>query len=80
MIAAHDRTSATSDTSANTRAAPTILVQLTDLHIREPGRLAYRRVDTTRYFRAAVNSVLALKQCPHAVVITGDLTDFGRPD
>jgi 3',5'-cyclic AMP phosphodiesterase CpdA len=59
--------------------APTILVQLTDLHIREPGRLAYRRVDTSRYFRAVVDSVLALKQRPHAVVISGDLTDFGRP-
>jgi 3',5'-cyclic AMP phosphodiesterase CpdA len=60
-------------------AAPTILVQLTDLHIREPGRLAYRRVDTSRYFRAVVDSVLALNQRPHAVVISGDLTDFGRP-
>ena len=54
-------------------------MQLTDLHIREPGRLAYRRVDTSRYFRAMVDSVLALKQRPDAVVITGDLTDFGRP-
>ncbi|MEO7152554.1 MAG: phosphodiesterase [Burkholderiaceae bacterium] len=58
--------------------APTILVQLTDLHIREPGRLAYRRVDTSKYFRAMVDAVLALKQRPHAVVISGDLTDFGR--
>ena len=60
-------------------ASPTILVQLTDLHIREPGRLAYRRVDTSRYFRALVDSVLALKQQADAVVISGDLTDFGRP-
>ncbi len=59
--------------------APTILVQLTDLHIREPGRLAYRRVDTSGYFRAMVASVLALRQRPDAVVISGDLTDFGRP-
>ncbi len=59
-------------------ARPTLLVQLTDLHIREPGRLAYRRVDTSRYFRAMVDSVLALKQKADAVVISGDLTDFGR--
>ena len=59
--------------------APSILVQLTDLHIREPGRLAYRRVDTSSYFRAMVDSVLALRQRPDAVVISGDLTDFGRP-
>ena len=58
--------------------APTILVQLTDLHIREPGRLAYRRIDTSRYFRAVVESVLALRQRADAVVISGDLTDFGR--
>lgn len=64
--------------NAPTAAAPTLLVQLTDLHIREPGRLAYRRVDTSRYFREMVGSVLALRQKPDAVVITGDLTDFGR--
>lgn len=56
----------------------TILVQLTDLHIREPGRLAYGRIDTAPYLARAVESVLALRQPPDAVVITGDLTDFGR--
>ena len=68
--------------TASTTAAttPTLLVQLTDLHIREPGRLAYRRVDTSRYFRAVVDSVLALRQKADAVVISGDLTDFGRAD
>lgn len=56
----------------------TFLVQLTDLHIREPGRLTYRRIDTAQYLERCVHSVLALAQKPHAVVITGDLTDFGR--
>jgi 3',5'-cyclic-AMP phosphodiesterase len=56
----------------------TLLAQLTDLHIREPGRLAYGRLDTAPYLRAAVQAVLALPQRPHAVVLTGDLTDFGR--
>ena len=56
----------------------TILVQLTDLHIREPGRLAYGRIDTAPYLAQAVQSVLRLRQPPDAVVITGDLTDFGR--
>ncbi|MRT32881.1 phosphodiesterase, partial [Xylella fastidiosa subsp. multiplex] len=55
----------------------TFLVQLTDLHIREPGRLAYGRIDTAPYLERAVQSVLALRQAPDAVVITGDLTDFG---
>lgn len=53
-------------------------VQITDLHIRQPGRLAYGRVDTSTYLRTTIESVLALHQRPHAVVITGDLTDFGR--
>jgi 3',5'-cyclic AMP phosphodiesterase CpdA len=57
---------------------PTFLVQLTDPHIREPGRLAYGRIDTAPYLRRAVASVLRLRQRPDAVVITGDLSDFGR--
>jgi 3',5'-cyclic-AMP phosphodiesterase len=56
----------------------TFLVQLSDLHIREPGRLAYGRLDTAPYLQCAVQSVLHLKQQPDAVVITGDLSDFGR--
>lgn len=55
-----------------------MLVQLTDLHIREPGHLAYGRIDAAAYLRTAVRSVLRLRQRPQAVVITGDLTDFGR--
>ncbi|MFE8643946.1 phosphodiesterase [Sphingomonas sp. NCPPB 2930] len=57
----------------------TFLVQLTDLHIREPGRLAYRRIDTAAYLRATLAAVGRLVQPPDAVVVTGDLTDFGRP-
>ena len=56
----------------------TLLVQLTDPHIREPGRLAYGRIDTAPYLAAAVRAVMAMKQRPAAVVITGDLVDFGR--
>ncbi len=57
----------------------TFLLQLTDLHVREPGRLTYRRIDTAQYLAQAVKTVLALPQQPHAVVVTGDLTDFGTP-
>ena len=56
----------------------TLLLQLSDLHIREPGKLAYGRLDTAPYLQRAVESVLRLPQQPDAVVITGDLTDFGR--
>lgn len=56
----------------------TFLVQLTDLHIREPGRLAYGRINTAPYLEQAVRSVLALRQPADAIVVTGDLSDFGR--
>ena len=56
------------------------LVQLSDTHIKAPGRLAYGRVDTSEFLERAVAQVLRLKQPPDAVVVTGDLTDFGRSE
>lgn len=56
----------------------TLLVQISDLHIREPGRLAYGRINTAPYLEKAVVAINRLPQTPDAVVITGDLTDFGR--
>ncbi len=56
----------------------TLLLQLSDLHIREPGRLAYGRINTAPYLAQAVASIQRLPQQPDAIVITGDLTDFGR--
>ncbi len=64
--------------TASAPASHTFLLQLSDLHIREPGRLAYGRIDTAPYLREAVASIGRLPQRPDAVVITGDLTDFGR--
>ncbi|OZI32434.1 phosphodiesterase [Bordetella genomosp. 10] len=61
-------------------APTTIFVQITDTHIREPGRLAYGRLDTAPYLRAAVAAIGALPQAPQAVVMTGDLSDFGRAE
>lgn len=58
--------------------AMTLLAQLTDLHIREPGQLAYGRVDTAEGLVQAITSIRRLPQRPDALVITGDLTDFGR--
>ena len=59
---------------------PKLLVQLSDTHIRLPGQLAYGRVDTAAFLARAVASVIALPQAPAAVVVTGDLTDYGRAD
>ena len=57
----------------------TLLVQISDLHIREPGRLAYGRINTAPYLANAVQAINQLPQPADAVIITGDLTDFGRP-
>lgn len=56
----------------------TFLLQLSDLHIREPGKLAYGRIETAPYLQRAIQSILQLPQQPDAIVVTGDLTDFGR--
>src|SRR3954467_1174093 len=57
-----------------------LLVQLSDTHIRLPGQLAYRRVATSVHLARAVAAVNRLPQPADAVVVTGDLTDFGRLD
>jgi 3',5'-cyclic-AMP phosphodiesterase len=57
-----------------------LLAQLSDTHIRQPGELAYRRVDTSAFLARAVAAVSALPQPADAVVVTGDLTDSGRAD
>ena len=38
----------------------TLLLQLSDLHIREPGRLAYGRIETASYLRQAVATIAGL--------------------
>ena len=58
----------------------TFLAQITDLHIRAPGQLAYGRLDTAPYLRAAVQALGTLRQRPHALVLTGDLVDKGHAD
>lgn len=57
----------------------TLLIQMTDPHIREEGRLAYGRLNTAPYLKQAIEHALTLPQKPDAIVLTGDLTDFGRP-
>lgn len=56
-----------------------ILAQLTDLHVKVPGKLAYRRVDTAAHLARAVAAVNALDPQPELVALTGDLVDFGLP-
>ena len=55
-------------------------LQLTDLHIKRPGRLAYRRVDSAAYLARCVAHILAQPEKPAAIVLTGDLVDAGAPE
>jgi Icc protein len=59
---------------------PFLLAQISDLHIMTRGRLARSGVDTPAMVRSCVSHILALKQHPDAVAVTGDLTDHGRPE
>ncbi|MBI3517713.1 MAG: phosphodiesterase [Proteobacteria bacterium] len=54
-----------------------LIAQMTDLHIKPPGQLAYGRVDTAAMLRAAIASLIALRPAPDALLLTGDLVDAG---
>ncbi len=56
-----------------------LIAQLSDPHIRMPGQKAYRVVETDQYLPPAIAALNALAPRPDCVLITGDLTDFGRP-
>ena len=56
-----------------------LIAQITDLHLRAAGQKAYRVVDTARYLPPAIEALSTLDPRPDVVLITGDLTDFGRP-
>jgi len=57
-----------------------LLAQISDLHIKQPGALAYRRVDTAASLARTLASLNALAPRPAAVLVTGDLVDGGGVD
>ncbi len=57
-----------------------LIAQITDTHIKAPGKLSYRKVDTCLYLEQCVAHINALMPQPDVVLVTGDITDFGRPD
>lgn len=57
-----------------------LLAQVTDMHIKAGGKLSYRVVDTESSLARCIGRLLELPQRPDAVIFTGDLTDFGRPE
>src|SRR5215469_7150432 len=51
------------------------IAQISDLHIKPPGQLAYGRVDTAKALERCVAAVNAFEPRPDFVVISGDLVD-----
>jgi Icc protein len=57
-------------------SAPSLLIaQISDLHIKRPDELAYRRVDTALALQNCIETLNALQPRPDLVVISGDLAD-----
>jgi len=54
-----------------------ILLHLSDLHVRPPGKAAYRVVEASHLAERALRVARAFTPRPDAVVISGDLTDCG---
>jgi len=56
-------------------SAPVLIAQISDLHIKRPGTLAYGKVDTAAALTRCVDALNRLKPRPGLVVISGDLAD-----
>jgi Icc protein len=54
---------------------PLRIAQISDLHIKPPGRLAYGRVDTAAALERCVAALNGFRPAPDLVVISGDLVD-----
>jgi 3',5'-cyclic-AMP phosphodiesterase len=54
-----------------------LICQMTDLHVRPPGKAANRVSETNVFTERAFRAVAAFKPRPDVVVLTGDLTECG---
>src|SRR5215470_14539377 len=54
---------------------PLRIAQISDIHIKQPGQLAYGRVDTARALERCVAALNEFAPAPDFVVISGDLVD-----
>ena len=52
-----------------------LIAQISDLHIKPPGQLAYGRVDTAKALENCIATLNAFRPAPDFVVISGDLAD-----
>ena len=55
--------------------SPILIAQISDLHIKIPGALAYGKVDTTAALARCIETLNGLTPRPDLVVISGDLAD-----
>jgi len=61
-------------------APPLLIAQITDLHIKPVGELAYRQVDTATALKHCIAQVNGLRPRPTLVVVSGDLVDGGKDE
>ncbi len=54
-----------------------LIAQVTDMHLRPRGELAYGKVDTVTSLERCIDHLNALNPGPDVVLMTGDLTDKG---
>lgn len=57
-------------------AKPVLIAQISDLHIKRPGVLAYGRVDTAAALKRCIAELNRFAPTPDLVVISGDLADI----
>lgn len=56
------------------------IAQISDLHIKPPGELAYGRVDTAKALERNIAALNAFEPAPDFVVISGDLADTPKAE
>ena len=61
-------------------ARPIVIAQISDLHIKAPGALAYGKVDTAAALTRCIAELNRLSPRPDLVVISGDLADTPTAD
>jgi 3',5'-cyclic AMP phosphodiesterase CpdA len=57
----------------------TLLVQISDTHIVERGKLLYGQADTAHHLAETVSEINAMRPRPDAVLVTGDLVEHPGP-
>jgi Icc-related predicted phosphoesterase len=79
FVATAPRNDALLDMQRTLMSKPILIAQISDLHIKAPGELAYGKVDTAAALQRCVVALNALQPRPDLVVISGDLVDTPTP-